>query len=853
MATTQGSENDPAPANDTPAFDGAVAALLRERCVECHNHRKRSGKLNLETPLGLALGGENGDAVVASDVDASLLWHRVADDEMPPEKPLSEDEKSLLRSWIADGAVGLPAEVDRRPGADHWAFHPPVRPVVPTVAAAERVRTPVDAFVFQALEDRGLTLAPEADRATLIRRVSFTLTGLPPSATEIAAFLADAAPDAYERMVERYLASPRYGERWGKLWLDAAGYADSNGYFNADTDRPLAYRYRDYVIRSFNDDKPFDRFLTEQIAGDELVGYAPGGDITPEMIEPLTATHFLRNAPDGTDSSDGNDDERRLDRFTVLEGTVQILGSSLLGLTLQCARCHDHKFEPVATAEYYSLQAILWPAYCPDEWLMPRQRNVAIGTVAEREAHAAAVAAADRRVEELKTTLAQAAEPLRAQLVNERLATLDSDLGQQLRAALDTAEGERSKEMKNLLKQHADAIEVTDEALVERFAQHKALAEKTAAEIAEAEAARPAPLEELSILTDVAPHAGPHHVLERGNYCALGDEASPGVLAALSLGGTSYEVLRQEATTASGPGTKRRTALARWLTSPEQPTVARITVNRIWQDHFGTGMVATPDNLGYTGAEPVHPELLDWLACEFREHGWSIKHLHRLIVTSSMFRQQGALADVAATSGEREAMNEDPLRATAPWLFSFPLRRLDAEQVRDAMLAVSGDLDSTMFGPYVPTERGGDGQVAVAEEKPGAHRRSLYLQQRRTQVLSLLDVFDAPSLVTNCVRRSSSTIPLQSLSLLNSEFIVARAKAFAARTAQDAGPTDEARVQHAFVLALGRGPHDEERTSALAFLASQPPRYDDVEDARARAWIDFCQMLLASNAFLYVE
>lgn len=853
FATAQGRGADALPADDSTLLDGAVADLLRQRCVECHNHRKRSGKLNLETPLGIALGGENGEVVVAKDVEASLLWHRVADDEMPPEKPLAEGEKALLRDWIAAGANGVPKEVDRRPGADHWAFHAPVRPPVPRVAATDRVRTPVDAFILQALEELGMPLGAEADRVTLVRRVSFTLIGLPPSATEIAAYLADPAPDAYERMVERYLASPRYGERWGKLWLDAAGYADSNGYFNADTDRPLAYRYRDYVIRSFNDDKPFDRFLTEQIAGDELAGYKPDGDITPEMIELLTATHFLRNAPDGTDSSDGNDDERRLDRFTVLEGTVQIIGSSLLGLTLQCARCHDHKFEPVATAEYYGLQSILWPAYCPDEWLMPKQRNVAVGTVAEREAHAAAVAEADRRVEELTTALAKAAEALRAQLLEERLAALETALGDELRAALDTAEGEGSKVMQELLKEHAETIQITDEALAERFPEHKATAEKTKAEIAEVEKNRPAPLDELSILTDVVPEAGPHHVLERGNYRALGAEAPPGVLAALSLSGTSYDSLRQESASAGGAGTKRRTALARWLTSPEQPTVARITVNRIWQDHFGTGIVATPDNFGYTGADPVHPALLDWLACEFPEHGWSTKHIHRLIVNSATFRQQGALADESATSTSNEAMNENPLRATAPWLFSFPLRRLDAEQVRDAMLAVSGDLDGTMFGPYVPTERAADGQVAVAEDKPGSHRRSLYLQQRRTQVLSMLDVFDAPSLVTNCVRRSASTIPLQSLSLLNSEFTVARATALARRTAADVGETDAARVQHAFVLALGRGPRDDERAAAEAFLQAQPARYGDAADARDRAWIDFCQMLLASNAFLYVE
>jgi len=834
-------------------YDGPVAELLRTRCLECHSRRKRLGKLNLESPLGIARGGENGDAVVPGDLDLSLLWHRVNDDEMPPKAPLTDDEKELLRAWIVSGAHGLPADVDRRPGADHWAFRAPVRPALPQVAASDRVQSPVDAFVLAAIEANERQLGPEADRATLIRRVSFTLTGLPPTPAELAAFLADPADDAYERMVERYLASPRYGERWGKLWLDAAGYADSNGYFNADTDRPLAYKYRDYVIRSFNADKPFDQFLTEQIAGDELAGYAPGGDITPEMVDLLVATHFLRNAPDGTDSSDGNDDERRLDRFTVLEGTVQIIGSSLLGLTLQCARCHDHKFEPVATAEYYGLQSILWPAYCPDDWLMPKQRNVAVGTVVEREAHAAALAEADRRTAEIKAKLEEAANSLRAQLLEERLAALESELREELRTALDTPEAERDDDAKKLLEEHKSTIEVTDEALAERFAEHKTAMESGSAEIAELERNRPAPLAELSILTDVVPDAGPHHVLERGNYRALGDDAPPGVPAALSLAGSSYDALQQSAQGSESPGTKRRTALAAWLTSPEQPTVARMTVNRIWQDHFGQGIVATPDNFGYTGADPVHPELLDWLACEFRDHGWSVKHIQRLIVHSAIFRQRGALDDHASDKSHDDDSDSDPLRAQAPWMFSFPIRRLDAEQVRDATLAVSGDLDETMFGPYVPTEQGADGKVVVPDDKPGARRRSIYLQQRRSQVLSLLDVFDAPSLVTNCVRRSASTIPLQSLSLMNSEFMVARAASLAERTRSEAGTTDAARVQHAFVLAFGRGPRAAEREAAEQFLAAQPARYRDLPEAREQAWTDFCQMLLVSNAFLYIE
>src|SRR5436305_6443300 len=262
------------------------------------------------------------------------------------------------------------AAADGPPKADaHRAFRPVVRPPAPVVKGA--ARTDVDRFILAALEAKGLALNPEADRATLIRRVAFDLTGLPPTAAELEQFLADKSPDAYERMVDRYLALPRYGERWGKHWLDAAGYADSNGYFNADSDRPIAWRYRDYVVKAFNADKPYDRFVKEQLAGDELVGYTPGGDITPDMVEALTATHFLRNAPDGTGESDGNPDEVRIDRLTVLEGNLQNAMNCLLGVTIQCARCHNHKFEPISQAEYYSLQAIFFPAYNPDRWIKP--------------------------------------------------------------------------------------------------------------------------------------------------------------------------------------------------------------------------------------------------------------------------------------------------------------------------------------------------------------------------------------------------------------------------------------------------------------------------------------------------
>jgi Protein of unknown function (DUF1549)/Planctomycete cytochrome C len=362
---------------DEHTLERQIMPLLKARCVKCHGPAVREGRLNLATPRGLARGGESGPAVVPRDTVESVIWEKISGDEMPPKEPLPASEKAMIERWIAQGAPGLPVINSEEPeGADHWAFAGAKRPEIPPVRDRSRVRTPVDRFIQAALERHGLSLGPDADRAALIRRVGLDLTGLPPTPTEIARFENDRAPDAYERMIDRFFASPHYGERWGKYWLDAAGYSDSNGYFSADTDRPLAYRYRDYVIGSWNQDKSLLRFVQEQLAGDELVGFQPGGRITPEMKESLVATHFLRNAPDGTGESDGNPEEVRADRYAVLEGTTQILGSCLFGLTFQCARCHDHKFEPLTQRDYYQLYAVLWPAYDQARWVKPQDRAV---------------------------------------------------------------------------------------------------------------------------------------------------------------------------------------------------------------------------------------------------------------------------------------------------------------------------------------------------------------------------------------------------------------------------------------------------------------------------------------------
>jgi hypothetical protein len=995
-----------------------VMPLLKARCVKCHGPGKHEAKLNLSTPKGLARGGESGDFVVRGKPDESVLWERVASDEMPPDDPLDEAEKAVLKGWIEGGAPGLPEPSPGEPdGADHWAFKRLERPAVPAVADSSGVDNAIDHFLQAALDEAapGLKPAAEADRGTLIRRVAFDLNGLPTAPAEVEDFVGDEGPDAYSRMVDRHLASPRLGERWGKHWLDAAGYADSNGHFSADSVRPLAWRYRDYVIRSFNEDMPLDQFVREQLAGDEIAGYKPGMTVTPELIRLLEATHYLRNSQDGTGESDGNPDEVRSDKYAVLEGTEQIIGASLLGMTFQCARCHDHKFEPISHLDYYRLQAVLAPAFDQHAWIKPNDRiveaapadelarwevksrridtdvakltldhkawireNRESGIVAFRDdfdepgslsarwsarapgddgpagkppvaldgsaAPSAAVRGGQLHINEsggegnrwLSTAESfdwtpeaegdwiQATFDLDASKVGGKAAERigyyiglrdydDSDKlpggnilfdGNPAGGATVTVDypGSDAKpsgavgttgyaagrnygvrvtnagmgkyrveqvvdgvpEEKSVTLNKEDLpdggfgfeyccgrsfvvgsvlVETRDASANKSDGKAKERAERVKAfdaAIKAKEAERGERPGRIAWVSDMTPAGSPVHLLLRGNYSTPGPVVEPGAPAVLS---DPENTLTVEPT--GSPTTGRRLAFARWLTKPgsrASALLARVLVNRIWQDHFGTGLVATPENFGFAGAEPSHPELLEYLACELVEGGWRQKPIHRLILNSRAYRRSSA-----------PRPDLDRVDPGTRLLGRFPLRRLDAEAIRDAMLAASGELDERPGGPAVQTNRDESGEVVVAEDAEGSRRRSVYIQQRRTQMLSMLDVFDAPSIVTNCLVRQPSTIPLQSLSLLNSSFAAARGRGLADRLMREAGTDPEARVRLAFQIVAGRPPGDAELAAANAFLAEQPGRYPEAPGAEAPVWADFCQMLLATNAFLYVE
>jgi hypothetical protein len=389
---------------------------------------------------------------------------------------------------------------------------------------------------------------------------------------------------------------------------------------------------------------------------------------------------------------------------------------------------------------------------------------------------------------------------------------------------------------------YVEPLKISDDVLAQRFPEYAALRDRVRQAVAARQKDRPRPPEKLAAFVETDPRPHPHHILIRGQHNHPGREVQPGVPKALSTASNVYRLESAQGRVSTG----RRSAFARWVTSPENPLFARVMVNRIWQHHFGQGLVATPDNLGKSGARPSHPELLDYLAAEFIRSGWSVKAMHRLVLRSAVYRQASSVA--GPLSPDPQVVDpEDRL------LWHFPLRRLDAEALRDTMLAVSGELDPRAGGPYVPTRRNAEGSVIVEETRDGAHRRSVYLQQRRTQVATLLELFDAPAITANCSVRNTSTVPLQALALLNSDFARARAAAFASRLDREAGPEAEGRVTLAFRLACGRDPHPGERTAVGRFLAAQRALYNREKDADRRAWTDFCQMVLASNAFLYVE
>jgi hypothetical protein len=847
-----------------PVFEKDVLPVFRAKCLRCHGADEQKAGLDLRTKAGLLKGGESGPALSPGSAERSELWIKIAADKMPPGKAkLIEAEKVAIRGWIDSGAHEDGSSVAQQPekAADRlvteadrnfWAFRSPVRPAVPAVQHAERVRNPIDAFVLAALEKKGLSLSPEADRLTLLRRAYFDLVGLPPTPQEIDAFLADRSPDAYEKLIDRLLASEHYGERWGRHWLDQAGYADSEGILDADYVRTAAWRYRDYVIAALNKDKPYDRFLREQLAGDELVDYwnavRTQKELSPEVVEAVVATGYLRCASDTSRPDFAMIKNAPGYYYQTLDDTVKIVSSSVLGLTVQCARCHSHKYDPIPQTEYYRLQAIFMSAYRPYQWIPQAQRGLVEATEAEKKEAKVHNDQVDAAVAKLR----QQSDGLRRQwaetLFADRLAKLPEAIREDVRGALATAPPQRTEVQKYLagkfqkeLRPEGPALE---QALAAAYPQYTARQAELAAAIKDEEGKRRT-FAEIRALYDL-PGEATTHLLRRGDYLNPGPEVQPGVLTALAT--AKPFTLSPPAPDAKTSG--RRLAFAEWVTQPDHPLTARVAVNHLWLHHFGEGIVATPDNFGHTGTPPSDPELLDWLATEFVARGWSLKAMHRLIMTSSTYRQASAV-DPASQSVALRLDPDDHL------LWRQRLRRLEAEVLRDAMLSTSGMLNPQMCGPPVPVQRQADGEVVTGTDAAGS-RRSVYLQVRRSLPLTLLQVFDQPVMETNCTRRSNSTVSSQALTVLNSEFVIRQAEALAARVLREK-PEDP--VGRALELAFSRPATDTERAKLASFLNAQAARHaqalgvagEPSPEAHQRALADLCHMLLSANEFAYVD
>lgn len=854
---------DPKPAQS--ADDGRVAIevsqhrivpLMLLRCTVCHGLRRQEGGLDLRDKAAMLKGGKTGPAMVPGKPEESLMVRRIIAEECPPRrrvvevsvKPMEADEVGLLRKWIAAGAPEVPEapdapEVTSDPlvnptNRQFWAFQPPKAPAVPATDAAQN---PIDAFLLEKLRPKGLSFAPPAARATLIRRAYFDLTGLAPEPREIEAVLSDPDPKAYEKMIERLLSSRRYGERWGRYWLDLAGYADSEGKREQDDVRPDAYRYRDYVIRSFNADKPYDRFLLEQIAGDELVDYEKAPEITDEIYDNLVATGFLRMVPDPTVTPITAFVPDRLD---VIGDAIEVLGSGVMGLTVGCARCHSHKFDPIPQRDYQRLAATLKGAYDEHDWLIPSARRLSYVTTRERKEWEASEKKFRAEIESVKAPVNALAEQLKRQSFEERLAQLPAAVRDDVRKALETEAAQRNEVQKYLAEKFEKSLRVDDAELRKINPDFKKAAEE-ADKKADALGKQRIPEPTIRGLWDRG-EPSPTYLLVRGNYLTPGRLIGPGVISVLSPPGETFEPKPP------WPGAKktgRRLALAQWLTRPEHPLTARVMVNRIWRHHFENGIVMSTGNFGRTGTPPTHPELLDWLAREFVRQGWSIKAMHRLVMTSRAYRQ----ASVVSPEAERIDPGNNLLSR-------FPLKRMEAEVLRDTILQVAGRLDETPFGPPDKVQVRPDGLVTSLGTSNG-WRRSIYIQQRRKEIPTILEAFDFPQMNPNCLARANSVVATQALHLMNNALIHQLAQSLAERVTREAGNDPADQIKRLYLIALSRPPQSDEQKIAVETLGEIQGKWRELANAAkpgdphsaTRGLANICRTMINSAEFIFID
>ena len=756
-----------------------IQPLLAKRCLACHGPDTQEAGLRFDDAAAATRELDSGlRAIVPGDSAASEILARIAstdpDLQMPPEgERLAAAEVAAIRQWIEAGAAW----------EEHWAFRPLSRPAVPETPG---VNTPIDAFIQRGLADRGLPVPMEADRRTLLRRVTYNLTGLPPTEQELADFLADASPVAWERVIDRLLASPHYGEHWARHWLDLVRYADTNSY-ERDGNKPHAWRYRDYVIRSFNDDKPYDQFVIEQLAGDEL---------PDPTAASLIATGYYRLGIWDDEPAD-----KLQHRYDQLDDLVATTAQTFLGLTINCARCHDHKIDPLPQRDYYSLLAF----FQNTTPMGGRQLNLAFIERALPE-EGRSLVDAQNQLQERRRQLREAEAEVRA--IEKRI----KEHGEQARDDLT----------KRDLKSWQDTV----------------------ARLKRETAATPKAL----VISEHGTDAPATHVLYRGNPHA---ETSPETLVEPAFPGVLKASAPQIVPPADGRSTGRRLALAKWIASPENPLTARVLANRVWQHHFGRGLVRSPSNFGFAGDPPTHPQLLDWLATELIAGGWRLKALHKTILLSAAYR--------ASSRGEPGALAADPLNDA---LWRFDMRRLSAEELRDSIHLASGAFNTTMFGPGIyPTI---PKAVLATQSRPGAGwgntppaeqaRRSIYIHVKRSLLTPLLADFDLADTDTSCPVRFVTTQPTQALGMMNGDFVQQQARVFAERVRREAGGPAAANVracvERAIEIAVVREATADEISRGLA-LIDQLEETEGISPGQALEL--YCLLLLNLNEFAYLD
>lgn len=775
--------------DDAEFFTKQVRPILEANCFSCHSHamKKAKGGLVVDARASLLKGGDSGPALVPGHPEKSLLLKAISytDDElrMPPKGKMPEAQITVLREWIRRGApwpggkeqvartIGVISEEDRA----WWAFQPVKLPALPEVKDAAWNANPIDRFIKSRLDQEGLTPAPVAEKLALARRVYFDLTGLPPTQSEILAFVDDPAPDAYAKLVDRLLASPRYGERMARVWLDLVRYAESDG-FRLDSYRPDAWRYRDWVIRAFNGDKPYDQFIREQLAGDE---------INPDDPECLTATGYLCHG-----IYEYNQRDARTQWNDMINEVTDVAGDVFLAMGMGCARCHDHKFDPILQKDYFRLRAFFEPLMFHDD--------KPLASAQQQAEHRAKLAKWEQQAAPVLSEIARLEAPVKKHVDAEFSSKFPRDIQEMMRKPVV----ERAPQEQQLAALAYRQVQYEFDRLdthVKGTAKAKLI--ELRKELHKFDATRPVDLPLGLTVRDVGALAPPTVIPKKANS----EPIAPGFLTILDD--------RSAAIPAIKGSTGRRLALANWLTQPDHPLTARVMVNRLWQMHFGRGLVATSSDFGHLGEKPSHPELLDWLAREFTHptfspgsqnqgglQPWSVKHLHRLIVTSRTYRQS-ALHPPSET-----ALKKDPENRL---LWKMPTRRLEAEQIRDGILAVTGKLDLTAGGPSV---------------EPREPRRSIYCKVMRNSREPLLDVFDWPENFQSTAQRNVTTTATQSLLMLNSPYMLKQAQEFAARLTKEKHSNDEALVNAALRHAFGRTATADERRVGIEFLKKQVER-----------------------------